>query len=144
MHSPTPRLPPTHHAVITAQINSWLDPSKQPWDTFFYKLLLEDPNSSAWMEPGLSYPAKLTLFFSSGSSKQIARQLYTVLLLCFHIEVASSLEIKRSAMRRFQFFIRFLRNFRFILYAENPYSLPCSFPAWLLYISVPQNFFFFF
>lgn len=115
MHSPKPRLPPTHHPVITAHINSWLDPSKQSWDTFFYKLLLEDPYSSAWMESGLSCPAKLTVF-SSRSSKQIAEQLYTVLLLHFHIEVATSLEFQRLAMRCFQFFIRFLRNFRIIYF----------------------------
>lgn len=71
------------------------------------------------MEPGLSGPAKLTLFFSSGSSKQIARQLYTVLLLCFHIEVATSLEIKRSAMTHFQFFIRLLRNSRVIYFISR-------------------------
>lgn len=119
MHSPTPRLLPTHHPVITAQINSWLDPSKQSWDTFFYKLLLGDLNSSPWMEPGLSSPAKLTLFFSSGSSRQIAGQLYRVLLLHFHIKVATSLEIKRSAMRCFQFFIRLLRNFRIIYFISR-------------------------
>lgn len=27
----------------------------------------------------------------------------------------------------------------FILFPENPYSLPCSFPAWLLYISLPST-----
>lgn len=145
MHSPKPRLPPTHHPVITTHINSWLDPSKQSWDTFFYKLLLEDPNSSAWMESGLSCPAKLTVF-SSGSSKQIAEQLYTVLLLSFHNEVATSLEFQISAMRCFQFFIRFLRNFRIICFFSRKSILSAllfsSLVALHFCCASPQVFFF--
>lgn len=70
------------------------------------------------MESGLSCLAKLSVF-PSGSSEQIAGQLYRVLLLHFHIERATSLEIKRSAMRRFQFFIRFLRVLRIIYFISR-------------------------
>lgn len=64
-------------------------------------------------------PGQIRSVFPSGSSKQIAGQLYTVLLLHFHIERATSLQIKRSAMRRFQFFIRFLRVLRIIYFISR-------------------------
>lgn len=38
---------------------------------FFYKLLLEDPNSSACMESRLSCPAKLTLFFPAEAANKL-------------------------------------------------------------------------
>lgn len=64
-----------------------------------------------------------------------------MLLLCFCIEVGTSLKIKRSAKRHFTFFIKFLRNFRIIQFPENPCTLPCSPLACSIYISVsPPNF----
>lgn len=91
-------------------------------------------------------PSQSCSVFSRGSSRQIAGRLYGVFPLRFHIEAAIRLEIKRSAIRRFQIFIRFFRNFTFFLFGfwgfliisqKNQSSLPCSFPASSLYFSVP-------
>lgn len=82
--------------------------------------------------------------FPSGSRKQIAGQLHTVLLLHFHIERATSLEIKRSAMRRFQFFIRTLRVLRIIYFISRKSVLSALLFSCLvaLHFSSLHNFFF--
>lgn len=89
-------------------------------------------------------PGQIRSAFPSGSSKQIAGQLHKVLLLHFHIERATSLEIKRSAMRHFQIFIRSLRVLRIIYFISRKSILSALLLSCLvaLHFCSLHNFFF--
>lgn len=145
MHCPTPKLPPTHHPVITAQINSWLDPSKQSSDTFFiscsYRTLI---HQHEWSLDSPAQPNSLCSY--RGSSKQIAGKLYSVppSFLYWSGHQSGDLEISHETLPIFHKVLEKLQNYLFHFQKIHTLCPALFLPGHFTFLFSPSFFLFFF